>query len=65
MLSAKELLQVEDFLTAEQSCVKTLNHFANELSDSQAKQMLQQMAQKNQQNFQTISRHLNAGQNLQ
>ena len=65
VLTAKELLQVEDFLTMEQTCVKTYNHFANELNDSQAKQMLQQMAQKNQQNFQTISKHLNAGQNLQ
>jgi hypothetical protein len=65
MLSAKELMQLEDFLTMEQACVKTLNHFANELQDSQAKQMLQQMAQKNQQNFQTASKHLSSGQNLQ
>ncbi|MBP2654003.1 MAG: hypothetical protein H6Q73_1572 [Firmicutes bacterium] len=65
MLTAKELLQLEDFLTMEQTCAKTLNHFANELNDSQGKQMLQQMAQKSQQNFQTISKHLNAGQNLQ
>lgn len=65
MLSAKELLQLEDFLTMEQTCVKTLNHFANELQDNQAKQLLQQAAQKNQQNFQTISKHLSAGQKLQ
>jgi len=49
----------------EQSCTKTLNHFANQLQDNQAKQLLQQMAQRNQQNFQTISKHLNSGQNLQ
>ncbi|MBP2645241.1 MAG: hypothetical protein H6Q75_681 [Firmicutes bacterium] len=65
MLSAKELLHLEDFLNAEQTCVKTLEFFANQTNDSQAKQMFQQMAQKNQQNYQTISRHLNAGQNLQ
>jgi hypothetical protein len=65
VLSAKELMQLEDFLTIEQSCVKSLNFFANQTQDSQAKQLLQQMAQKNQQNFQTISKHLNAGQNLQ
>jgi hypothetical protein len=65
MLTAKELMQLEDFLTIEQSCVKNFNHFANELQDSQAKQLVQQIAQKNQQNFQTISKHLNAGQNLQ
>lgn len=65
MLSAKELMHLEDFLTIEQSCVKTLNHFANQLQDNQAKQLLQQMAQRNQQNFQTISKHLSSGQNLQ
>ncbi|HMM21982.1 MAG TPA: ferritin-like domain-containing protein [Selenomonadales bacterium] len=65
MLSAKELMHLEDFLSMEQANVKTLNHFANELQDNQAKQLLQQLAQKNQQNFQTISKHLNAGQNLQ
>jgi len=65
MLSAKELMHLEDFLSMEQACVKTFNHFANELQDNQAKQLLQQLAQKNQQNFQTISKHLNGGQNLQ
>lgn len=65
MLSSKELMHLEDFLTMEQTSVKTLNHFANELQDSQGKQLLQQMAQKNQQNFQTVSKHLSAGQNLQ
>lgn len=65
VLSAKELMHLEDFLTIEQSCVKSLNFFANQTQDSQAKQLLQQMAQKNQQNFQNISKHLNAGQNLQ
>lgn len=65
MLSAKELMQLEDFLTVEQSCAKTLNYFSNQLQDTQGKQLLQQMAQRNQQNFQTVSKHLNAGQNLQ
>ena len=65
MLSSKELMQLEDYLTIEQSCIKTLNHFASQLQDTQAKQLLQQMAQKNQQNFQSVSKHLNAGQNLQ
>lgn len=65
MLSDKELLQLEDFLNMEQSCVKTLNHLANSIQDSQSKQLFQQMAQKNQQNFQTISKHLSAGKTLQ
>ncbi|MEN6414123.1 MAG: hypothetical protein ABFC84_15395 [Veillonellales bacterium] len=65
MLSSKELMQLEDFLTMEQTYVKTLNYFAGNLQDNQAKQLFQQMAQKNQQNFQSVSRHLNAGQTLQ
>lgn len=58
-------MQLEDFLTIEQSCIKALNFLANQTQDSQAKQLLQQMAQKNQQHFQTISKHLSAGQNIQ
>ncbi len=58
-------MHLEDFLTMEQTCAKTLNHFSGQLQDNQGKQLLQQMAQRNQQNFQTVSKHLNAGQNLQ
>jgi hypothetical protein len=65
VLSAKELMHLEDFLTMEQTCAKTLTYFSNQLQDNQGKQLLQQMAQRNQQNFQTISKHLNSGQNLQ
>lgn len=65
MLTAKELMQLEDFLTLEQSNARTLSHFAGELQDQQAKQMLQQMAQKCQQNLQTVGRHLSGSQNLQ
>jgi hypothetical protein len=65
VLSAKELMHLEDFLTIEQSCIKTLNHLSSSVQDNQSKQLLQQLAQKNQQHFQTISKHLNAGQTLQ
>lgn len=65
MLSAKELMQVEDFLTMEQTNVKALNQFANMVQDTQTKQLFQQFAQKNQQHFQTISRSLSSAQNLQ
>ncbi|HEY3426490.1 MAG TPA: ferritin-like domain-containing protein [Negativicutes bacterium] len=65
MLSSKELMQLEDALTLEQTNVKTLNHFASAIQDSQGKQLFQQMAQKNQQHLQTLSKHLNAGQTLQ
>ena len=65
MLTSKELLHLEDFLGMEQNGAKALNHFATMCQDSQTQQMLQQMSQKCQQNFQTVSRHLSAGQNLQ
>lgn len=65
MITSKELMHLEDFLGMEQTCVKTMNYLANNVQNSQAKQLLQQVAQKNQQHFQTISKHLNAGQTLQ
>lgn len=65
MLTAKELMQLEDFLTVEQTSVKLFNHFSSEVQDSQTKQLLQQFMQKNQQHFQTLGKHLNAGQALQ
>ncbi|WP_371364063.1 hypothetical protein SRRS_49410 [Sporomusa rhizae] len=65
MLSSKELMHLEDFLSMEQTCAKTMNYFASNVQDTQIKQVFQQIAQKNQQNFQTMSKHLNAGQNLQ
>lgn len=58
-------MQIEDFLGMEQTNVKMLNYFATNVQDNQVKQLFQQMAQKNQQHFQTISKHLNAGQTLQ
>jgi rubrerythrin len=65
MLTSKELMQLEDVLTMEESCTKVCSQFANMTQDSQAKQVLQQLAQKNQQHFQTLKKHLNAGQTLQ
>lgn len=65
MLSQKELLQVEDFLGMEQSAIKSFGHLANTVQDNQVKQLLQQIVQKNQQHFQTINKHLQAGQSLQ
>lgn len=65
MLTAKELMHMEDFLGMEQTGVKAFNNFASMVQDGQTQQMLQQMSQKCQQNFQTVSRHLSSGQNLQ
>ncbi|KYZ74767.1 hypothetical protein AXX12_16210 [Anaerosporomusa subterranea] len=65
MLTAKELMHLEDVLTMEESCAKACNHFASMTQDNQAKQVLQQMAQKDQQHLQTLKKHLSAGQTLQ
>ena len=62
MLSAKEVMQLEDVLGMQQTTVTTLNNFANTTQDNQSKQLFQQMAQKNQQHFQTLSKHLSASQ---
>lgn len=65
VISEKELMHLEDFLNMEQTYVKTLNYFSNSIQDNQTKQLFQQMASKNQQNFDVISKHLNAGKSLQ
>ncbi len=65
MLTVKELMHVEDILGMEQCAVNTFNYFANQVQNQQSKKLLQQIAQQNQQHFQTISKHLNAGQTLQ
>jgi rubrerythrin len=65
MLSTKEVMQLEDFLGMEQSSIKSLNHFANTIQCNQTKQLFQQMAEKNQQHFQTLSKHLKMGNTMQ
>ena len=65
MLTEKELLLMEDFLNAAQSSSDSMNNLANSLQDAQTKQLFQQISQKNSQNAQMISKHLNAGQNIQ
>ena len=65
VLSSKEVMRLEDVLGMEQTSVNALNHFANTIQDNQSKQLFQQLAQKNQQHFQTLCKHLNAGQSLQ
>ena len=65
MLTNKELMLMEDFLTEAQNSSESMNNLANSLQDAQTKQLFQQMAQKNSQNAQMISKHLNAGQSIQ
>ncbi len=65
MLTSKELMQLDDILGMEQTTVNALNNFANTIQCNQSKPLFQQMAQKNQQHFQMLSKHLSAGQTLQ
>lgn len=65
MLTEKELMLLGDYLKQSQSSAESMNNFANTLEDVQCKQLFQQMAQKDTQNAQTLSKHLNAGQNIQ
>lgn len=65
MLSDKELMQLDDFLTMEQGFIKSMYYLANHIKDAQTKQLFQQVANKTQQDFNTISKHLSAGKTLQ
>jgi len=64
VLTAKELSHLEDFLTMQQTWIKTLYFFANQVEDQKVKQILQDMAQRNQSQFQAIAKNLNAGATL-
>lgn len=64
MLTDKELMLLSDCLKQAQSSSESMNNFANTLQDVQCKQLFQQISQKDSQNAQTLSKHLNAGQNL-
>lgn len=55
---------LSDYLKQAQSSAESMNNFANTLQDVQCKQLFQQISQKDSQNAQTLSKHLNAGQNL-
>lgn len=65
MISDKELMQLEDFLTMEQGFIKSMYYIANNIQDMQTKQLFQKVASKTQQNFDLVSKHLSAGKTLQ
>ena len=65
MLSDKELIQLEDFLTMEQGLIKSMYYIANNIEDTQTKQLFQKVASKTQQDFDLMSKHLSAGKGLQ
>lgn len=63
-LTAKELMHLEDYLTLEKSCGKTLNFYGGQTQDQQIKTMLQQMTRKSQGNFQRMAKYVDS-KNLQ
>ena len=65
MLTEKELTLLTDYLGQAQSTSESMNNLANTLQDAQTKQLFQQISRKNNENAQTLSKHLNAGQNMQ
>lgn len=65
MISEKELMLLGDYLKQAQNSSESMNNLANTLQDAQNKQLFQQISQKNCQNAQLLSKHLNAGQTIQ
>lgn len=65
MITQKELMLLDDFLAHTQTTSQILNHVAMQLTDSQAKQLCQQFAQRDEMHFQTMSKYLNGGQKMQ
>lgn len=57
-LTAKELMHLEDYLTMEKSCEKSLQFYAGQTQDQQIKAMLEQMSQKSQANFQRMANYV-------
>ena len=57
-LTAKELMQLDDYLTLEKSCEKSLQFYAGQTQDQQTKAMLEQMTQKSQANFQRMANYV-------
>lgn len=64
MLTEKEVEQLGEYLRQAQNTASAMNNFAGTLQDDHSKQLLQQIAQKNTQNAQNMSQHLNAGQSM-
>ncbi|HBT49266.1 MAG TPA: spore coat protein [Caldanaerobacter subterraneus] len=57
-LSTKELLYLDDILTMQQNMTKTLNDYATRCQDPQLKALCQNLANRCQNNFNSLIRHL-------
>jgi hypothetical protein len=57
-LTSKELMQLEDQLNGEVLLVTKFKNYANQCTDPELKSVLQQIAQKHQNHYATLMRHL-------
>lgn len=60
-LTQRELLYLEDFLSAEQLAYKSMNFMSEQCTDPSIKQLCQDCAQSHKQNYQTMVKHLSHG----
>lgn len=58
MLTSKELMLLEDYLSMAENNSKTFQHLGSEIQCQQTKQLFQQVSQKCQQSIQTVAKHL-------
>ncbi|SET20498.1 hypothetical protein SAMN02745227_01340 [Anaerobranca californiensis DSM 14826] len=65
MLTQKELLYLEDALSAEQLAMAKLRFYAEQTNDPQVREECQNLANKHQQHYNKLLKHLNPNQNLQ
>ncbi len=64
-LSQKELAYLEDQLSAEQLTMKKMRFYAEQTTDPEIREQCQNLANKHQQHYNTLLKHLNPNQNLQ
>ncbi|QNO13707.1 spore coat protein [Alkalicella caledoniensis] len=64
-LSQKELNYVEDQLSAEQLTMTKLRFYAEQTNDPEIREECQNLANKHQQHYNTLLKHLRTNQNLQ
>nr|WP_092070411.1 hypothetical protein [Dendrosporobacter quercicolus]NSL48237.1 hypothetical protein [Dendrosporobacter quercicolus DSM 1736]SDM10148.1 hypothetical protein SAMN04488502_102167 [Dendrosporobacter quercicolus] len=62
MISTKELLDLESYLRFQRTHIQTLEYLHHTVRDTESKQYLLDLVKKNQNQFSTISKHINAGQ---
>ncbi|MPN42051.1 hypothetical protein SDC9_189607 [bioreactor metagenome] len=62
MISSKELLHLDSYLTFQKRHIQALEYLHHNVQDSESKQYFLDLIKKNQNQFGTISKHINANQ---